>query len=312
MPRVFISYSWDSPEHRDWAAALASRLREDGVESVLDRWHTAPGDQLPAFMETAVRESDNVLIICTPRYKERSDRREGGVGYEGNVITAEVFARQNHRKFIPVLRQGDDQAMPSWLLGSYFVDLRGEPYSEIHYNDLLSTLKGTRPQAPPVANGGTAEPRVEAATPRLQTPATVAKPNFEPIEITGIIVDQVTMPKNDGTAGSALYTVPFRLSRQPTFDWILLFVAAWNRPQRFTSMHRPGIARVVGDTVVLEGTTIGEVERYHRETLMLAVNHANREFSEAERLLSESEARKRAEAKAHKQAVEETAARIKF
>ena len=52
-------------------------------------------------------------------------------------------------------------------------------------------------------------------------------------------------------------------------------------------MHRPGIAHVSGNQVLLEGTTIEEVKDYHRETLMLAVDAANREYrarvEEAER-----------------------------
>jgi len=41
MPTAFISYSWDSDEHRDWVLALATRLRGDTIETVLD--HDQPG-----------------------------------------------------------------------------------------------------------------------------------------------------------------------------------------------------------------------------------------------------------------------------
>ncbi len=101
MPTAFVSYSWDSDEHRDWVLEFATRLRGDGVETVLDQWHLVPGDQLPAFMEKAVRESDYVLIVCTPRYRDRSERRVGGVGYEGDIITGQVLTTRNQRKFSP-------------------------------------------------------------------------------------------------------------------------------------------------------------------------------------------------------------------
>ena len=61
MPRAFISYSWNSEEHKGWVRTLAIRLRENGVETTLDQWHLVPGDQLPAFIERAVRDSDYVL-----------------------------------------------------------------------------------------------------------------------------------------------------------------------------------------------------------------------------------------------------------
>ncbi|MBI3912045.1 MAG: toll/interleukin-1 receptor domain-containing protein [Armatimonadetes bacterium] len=150
-PRAFVSYAWEDEEHIEWVRSLASQLRADGVNVTLDQWGTAPGDQLPEFMERAIRENDYVLIICTPAYKQKSDNRAGGVGYEGAIMTAEVNTQRNRRKFIPILRKGDcTQAAPSWLLGCYYVDLRGNPYAEERYRDLLDTLHGQRPQAPPL------------------------------------------------------------------------------------------------------------------------------------------------------------------
>ena len=77
---AFVSYSWDDDEHKAWARGLAERLRADGVTATLDQWATVPGDQLPEFMERAIADNKHVLIVCTPRYKSRSERREGGVG----------------------------------------------------------------------------------------------------------------------------------------------------------------------------------------------------------------------------------------
>jgi hypothetical protein len=150
-PRAFMSYSWDDNDHRAWVRHLATCLRGDGIEVTLDQWHAVPGDQLPAFMETAVRDTDFVILICTPRYKLKADGRRGGVGYEGDVMTAEVLTQGNQRKFVPVLRDGEwEEAAPSWALGKYYVDLRNDPYSAEAYQDLVSSLKGQRPVPPPV------------------------------------------------------------------------------------------------------------------------------------------------------------------
>ena len=90
-PTALISYSWDDEDHKRWARWLAERLRADVVEATIDQWGTVPGDQLPAFMEKAIAGNDFVLIVCTPRYKQRSEERVGGVGYEGDIITAELL-----------------------------------------------------------------------------------------------------------------------------------------------------------------------------------------------------------------------------
>jgi hypothetical protein len=107
-PRAFLSYSWDDDAHKEWVRDFATRLRAEGVDVTLDRWHAAPGDQIPAFMERAVRENDFVIAVCTPRFKERSDGRSGGVGYEGDIMAAFALTGAAEKKFIPVLRRAWD------------------------------------------------------------------------------------------------------------------------------------------------------------------------------------------------------------
>ena len=269
-PRVFVSYSWDSDPHRKWVLDLSTRLRSNGTDVILDHWHLAPGDRMAAFMETSIRESDLVLIVCTPPYKQKADKRTGGVGYEDSIMAGELLTERNERKFVPVLRGGLwVDCAPSWLLDKYYIDLNGDPYPEIRYRDLLATIHNQRPQAPPI---GPVPDIVEDSEPTV----TPEPDPTEPIRLEGIIADEVTQPRSDGTRGSGLYVVPFRLSRRPSSGWASAFVEAWDRPSRFTTMHRPGIARIEGDKVVLDGTTIEEVERYHRDTLNLALEAANR------------------------------------
>lgn len=150
---VFISYSWDNQKHIDWVREFAERLTADGIEVNLDQWGLQLGQPLPQFMETSIRENDYVLIICTPVYKKKSDSREGGVGYEGNIISAELLYKKNYLKFIPVWRSGLwEEAAPSILLGSYRVDLRANNENfESEYIKLRNELRGI-PLKPPVGS----------------------------------------------------------------------------------------------------------------------------------------------------------------
>lgn len=315
-PSAFISYAWDDDAHQKWVKDFAGRLRSDGVNVTLDRWHLAPGDQLPAFMESAIRNNDFIIIVCTPRYKAKSETRSGGVGYEGDIITAEVAARQNHRKSIPVLRLGEwEAAAPSWLLGKIYIDLRGEPYPEPRYEDLLVTLHGAREQPPPI--GPRPQLRTTAQLSVPKPPPPVVGPGIEtnehvPISIRRIIDEEVTAPRNDGTQGSALYAIPFELSRTPSPIWQKAFLQTWDHPPRFTTMHRPGIARIVGNRVVLDGTTIEEVEWYHRDTLLLAVQAANKIESDIGKERIETRRRQREAEEDHRQKIRDAAKRMKF
>jgi hypothetical protein len=152
-PAALVSYARDPEEagHQEWIEDLASRLRADGIDIRLDVWHVHPGEQLTAFMETGVRECNFVLMVCTPRYKLRSDGRAGGVGYESAVITGELLSGSSPRKFIPLLRTGNwRDAGPSPLLGSYYLDLRDDPTDQRGYKELLDTLLDRRRKAPPL------------------------------------------------------------------------------------------------------------------------------------------------------------------
>lgn len=265
MPKVFISYAWEGEDHKDWVRHLADSLLENGIDATLDQYDLTLGDRLPQFMEQAIADADYVLVICTPTYKEKSDARRGGVGYEGHIISGELFLNGNERKFIPVIRRGTVQtAMPACLLGKLGIDLTNGPHYETNFNDLLTTLQGAKTKPPIRMTRSMNKP----------TPHIVED---DPIHILGIITDRVTLPRMDGTRGSALYRIPFRLSRYPSTLWRKLFVQNWNDPPRYTTMHRPGIASVVGDEIILDGTTIEEVRDCHRETLVLCVEETNKE-----------------------------------
>lgn len=308
---AFISYSWDDDTHREWVRKLAERLRADGVDVSIDRWAAVPGDQLPAFMERAIRENQFVVIICTPRYKRRSDAREGGVGYEGDIMAAEVMTSQNDRKFIPVLRSGDwAQAAPSWLLGKYYINLTGDPYSERYYEDLVRTLLGIRETPPPI---GKPMSTIPVGSNRESEPLRRnVSSEFEDIKITRVIVEDITSPRNDGTHRSALYSIPFALSRRPPSEWAQMFSGNWSHPPRHTGRHRPGIASVQGATVWLNGTTIEEVEECHRDTLQLAVAETNKQYREWQHEQEQRRAREETLREEHRRRIEDASKRIKF
>ncbi len=294
IPTIFISYAWESEELKAWVKDLATQLRSNGIDANLDQWEVLPGDQMPHFMEKSVRENDFVLIICTPKYKAKSEERIGGVGYEGDIMTAEVLQNSNHRKFIPILKSGTkDTSLPTWLKGKYFVDLSSEHHVTNNFDDLLTTLLNARETAPAL---GKIQPKYIKEN--YKQPEIISDEDV--VKIKGILVDEVTQPLNDGTRGSALYKIPFELNKQPSYDWIDLFINAWNRPSRFTSMHRTGIASVYGNRIILNGTDIEEVERYHKDTLKLAVEVANntlKEIKEKQKLRETQERQKLEERK---------------
>ena len=133
-----------------------------------------------------------------------------------------------------------------------------------------------------------------------------------PIKIVGIVEKDVTKPRNDGTPGSALYNVPFKLSSYPPPEWADYFPNAWDRPSSYSSRHRPGICRVSGDVIWLNGTTLEEVSETHKATLDLALDETNRKYREFAAAKEVDQQRRRQQEEAHRQSVSEAVKKIKF
>lgn len=134
----------------------------------------------------------------------------------------------------------------------------------------------------------------------------------EPVKLVGVDTDGMGRPRGDGTRGSALYRVPLLLNRVPPAIWSASFAEAWNHPPAWTSMHRPGIASVQGDRIVLDGTTIEELERYHLKTLKLVIRQLNDALVvhlQRQRARVEAERQSRLE---HDRQVADGVARLKF
>lgn len=301
VPKVFISYSWESKEHSDWVKSLADKLLADGIEAIIDSYDVSPGDRLPKFMESSIRDSDYVIIICTEEYKRKANNRERGVGYESHIISAELYNNHNDRKFIPIIRQGDfNTALPTYLDGKLAIDLRGNPFNENSYKDLIASIFKIKKK-----------PKVGIRPYYLDEYEPISIEG-EDIKIIGIITNEVTLPRNDGTRGSALYSIPFRLSSKPTSTWSELFLRNWDSPPSFTLMHRPGIARVESDKIILNGTTIEEVKQYHRDTLILCVEKTNEEEKQIRKREEQLKRKKQEEIENHYRSIEDISKDIRF
>jgi len=98
-PRVFISYSHDTAEHKQWVLKFATTLRDRGIDAVLDQWDLKPGDDLPHFMETNLASSDYILMVCSETYVKKANRGTGGVGYEKMIITSSLLGNMDDKSY---------------------------------------------------------------------------------------------------------------------------------------------------------------------------------------------------------------------
>jgi hypothetical protein len=134
----------------------------------------------------------------------------------------------------------------------------------------------------------------------------------DPLDIAGVDTANVGKPRNDGTPGSALYAVPVKLTRPPTSREAQLLLHYWDNPPSFSTMHRPGIARVSGDSLVLDGTTVDEVKEVHAKTMRLVVDATNAHEAQLRTEDETKRAAQEAQSESHQQHVEDVAKDIEF
>ncbi|MFS0868059.1 toll/interleukin-1 receptor domain-containing protein [Microbacterium sp. 179-B 1A2 NHS] len=144
-----MSYSWDSEEHINWVLQLATRLRVNGVDVVLDRWDTDLGSDLSLFMERAADTSYRIIAVATETYVKKADSAEGGVGYERKMVTPSLMADLRGNRVVPILRDNPAGRIPRFLGAARFVDFRDNPYVESAYFELLQDLHGVEPTPRP-------------------------------------------------------------------------------------------------------------------------------------------------------------------
>ena len=140
-PKVFISYSHDSPEHKQWVSELGAKLRHKGVDVILDQWDLGLGDDLTQFMEVGIRDLDRVLVICTDTYVKKANAREGGVGYEIQIVTAQLVKDLGTDKFIPIIRQASGkEKTPTCLETRVYIDFTDDSQFDEKFDELLREL----------------------------------------------------------------------------------------------------------------------------------------------------------------------------
>jgi hypothetical protein len=63
-PKVFISYSWTTPEHEQRVLDIATELVESGIDAILDKWDLKEGDDADGDYGVGSRGiTGSVLVI---------------------------------------------------------------------------------------------------------------------------------------------------------------------------------------------------------------------------------------------------------
>lgn len=143
--QIFISYSWDSEDHKQWVQKLADDLTESlpdldveydqrGMDHRVDR---------NQYMESGIFGSDAVLAIITKNYTEKANARQGGVGRE-TAMAAErhwIELDSKSKTRILAIKREDGANAPRYLASSLYFDFTCDESYATQLSELKNELE---------------------------------------------------------------------------------------------------------------------------------------------------------------------------
>ncbi len=139
-PKIFISYSHDSDEHKKKVLDFSEKLRADGIDTCIDQYSLWPQEGWPRWMERHLRGAQSVLLICTKTYFLRVTGQEEpgkgkGVCWEANLIYNDLYSKKvESGKYLPILFSDcKEEDIPAPLKGhSFFLVDTDKGYEDLY------------------------------------------------------------------------------------------------------------------------------------------------------------------------------------
>jgi len=139
--KVFVSYSWQSPQHQAWVRELTEELSRHKIETLLDQKDLHPGEEATVFMEEGTTQFPICLAICSEAYSKKADKRERGVGYEISILTNEILEGRKRFSIIPIIRDNPGRKRPKCFGSQVYIDMDNEQWRAAPLSRLVEAIK---------------------------------------------------------------------------------------------------------------------------------------------------------------------------
>jgi hypothetical protein len=151
VPRVFVTYAHDTPEHKALVERFATYLRGViGLDVHLDSWYDNVRRDWSLWATQHLSEADFILVIASAEYKRRADGmampHEGrGSQFEAAIIRDNLTRdlRRETERVLPVILPGRSvDEIPTFLNGYSTTRYHVDSFTEVGVADLLAAITG--------------------------------------------------------------------------------------------------------------------------------------------------------------------------
>lgn len=138
---VFVTYAWEDEDHNDRVISFVELLIKNGYNASMDRKESQEVTSINfnQMMIEGIQNSDKVLIILSPTYKDKADKFIGGVGTEFSIILEELKTSSNKYIFLSFGDFDLEQIVPTGIKGRDVLNLKADQDSG--FNSLFAKLQ---------------------------------------------------------------------------------------------------------------------------------------------------------------------------
>ncbi|MEU5692878.1 SEFIR domain-containing protein [Actinosynnema sp. NPDC020468] len=181
VPRLFVSYSHDSPDHTSLVRTFAHFLRaEVGLDVHLDQWYDDVRRDWSLWAVEHLRKADFILVVASPGYRSRADGEAPpdvgrGAQFEAAIIRDDLTRdlRRATERVLPVVLPGRSvEDIPTFLTAYAATRYHVPEFTRAGVESLLDAITG-RGAHPLPERGEWLGHRVERAVPAFPTQRTV-------------------------------------------------------------------------------------------------------------------------------------------
>lgn len=140
--KVFVSYAWEEEDHNSKVISFVNFLRQNGFDASMDKRKSQEqtATNFNQMMIDSIQNSDKVIIVLSKKYKEKSDKFEGGVWQELNIIIEDIKQKKNKYIFVHFGNEERSKVTPTAILGLDVMDLKRDQ-DENQFNSLFAKVK---------------------------------------------------------------------------------------------------------------------------------------------------------------------------
>ncbi|SPY35874.1 SEFIR domain [Porphyromonas cangingivalis] len=138
---VFVTYAWENEEHNDKVISFVNFLREKGYNASMDRKESQEetATNFNKMMIQNIQNSEKVIIVLSPKYKEKADTFTGGVGFEFGMVLEELKIHINKYIFVSFGTEKFEDITPLGIAGREILDLKKDQ-DQNEFNELFAKL----------------------------------------------------------------------------------------------------------------------------------------------------------------------------